>query len=282
MSRAFNLILSYTRGAHSPHLKARRTMHIPAYHAEHRTPVLEQFVRDNPLGVLTTAIRNPSYPFILSSHIPWVIDSAEITDTKYGKLRGHIARQNPQAKVIIESLYESATSDEGTTLEEDVLVLFNAPHHHYITAKFYKETKPETGKTVPTWDYEAVEVYGKARVWVDSKSEATGAFLAVQLADLTRHAETSIMGYGKEDSAPPWTINEAPDSYIALLKKNIIGIEIEITSMAGRWKMSQEKKKGDRDGIIEGINKLPSPIGKPMSDMLVCRAKEFDAKKAGN
>jgi transcriptional regulator len=255
-------------------------MHIPAHHAEHRTPILEQFVRDNPLGILTTAIKNPSYPFLLSSHIPWVIDSAEATSTKYGKLRGHIARQNPQAKVIIEAISESATPNEGTVLEDDVLILFNAPHHHYITAKFYTETKPETGKTVPTWDYEAVEVYGKARVWVDSKSEAYGTFLAQQLSDLTHHAETSIMGYGKGGSAQPWTIDEAPESYIAMLKKNIIGIEIEITSMGGRWKMSQEKKKGDRDGIIKGIGKMESPIGAPMSEMLAHRAKEFDAKKA--
>ncbi|KAF2796638.1 hypothetical protein K505DRAFT_323147 [Melanomma pulvis-pyrius CBS 109.77] len=253
-------------------------MHIPSFHAENRTPVLEKFVRDNPLGILTTAIKNPSFPFLQSSHIPWVIDSAEDSGTKYGKLRGHIARQNPQAKAIIEEVFEAP--GDSAVIENDVLILFNAPHHHYITAKFYKETKPETGKIVPTWDYEAVEVYGKAKVFVDTRSEIFGKFLTQQLSDLSHHAETSIMGYGTGDNAAPWTISEAPDSYIAMLKKNIIGIEIEITSMAGRFKMSQEKKKGDRDGIIEGIRKLPSPTGVPMSDMLANRAAEFDAKKA--
>ncbi|KAF2710784.1 putative transcriptional regulator [Pleomassaria siparia CBS 279.74] len=259
----------------------KRTMHIPPHHAEHRTPILEEFIRSNPLGILTTAIRSPSFPLLQSSHIPWVIDSAEQTGTAYGKLRGHIARQNPQSKAIIEAVSESTDDDhDPALLEEEVLILFNAPHHHYITAKFYKETKPETGKIVPTWDYEAVQVYGKAKVFVDARSEASGTFLARQLSDLTLHVETSIMGYddgsGDSDKEPPWTMAEAPESYVAMLKKNIIGIEVDITSMAGRWKMSQEKKKGDRDGIIDGIRNLESPIGVPMSEMLARRAAEFD------
>ena len=172
----------------------------------------------------------------------------------------------------------SSSPDDTRVLEEDVLVLFNAAHHHYITAKFYRETKPETGKTVPTWDYEAVQIYGRAKIYHDSRSEPFHAFLNQQLADLTHHAETSIMGYGG-DNAPPWKVTDAPESYIEIMKKNIIGIEIEITSMGGRWKMSQEKKKGDRDGVIEGIRKMDSPVAAPMAEMLEKRAREFDERK---
>lgn len=83
----------------------------------------------------------------------------EDSEAGLGRLRGHIARQNPQSKAIIEYLNAESsdvTSSPKTHLEEDVLVIFNGPVHHYVTPKFYTETKPTSGKVVPTWDYEAV------------------------------------------------------------------------------------------------------------------------------
>ncbi|KFY38650.1 hypothetical protein V494_04281 [Pseudogymnoascus sp. VKM F-4513 (FW-928)] len=263
-------------------------MHLPANNAEHRPPVLRKFIRDNPLGILTTAIRSSSYPFLQSSHIPWVVDGCdEDSGAGLGSLRGHIARQNPQSKAIIESLTpESSDTDipapPRTHLEEDVLVLFNGPVHHYLTPQFYTETKPATGKVVPTWDYEAVEVYGTARIYFDSRSEEFGNFLTQQLSDLSQHAETSIMGYGKDDKSHPWQVADAPSQYIDLLKKNIIGIEVEIKSMAGRFKLSQEKKKGDRDGVIKGFRGMGSAVGTQMADIIEQRAALFDAEKEGN
>jgi len=258
-------------------------MHLPAFHAELRPCVLRQFLRDNPLGILTTAIRTPSHPLIQSSHIPWVVDvDDDNSETELGKLRGHIARQNPQAKAIIESLTtESSDTSPKAYLEEDVLVLFNGPAHHYVTPKFYKETKPTSGKVVPTWDYEAVQVYGTAKVYFDTHSEEFDAFLLQQLSDLSQHAEVSIMGHGKGDKSEsrPWEVADAPSRYIDIMKKNIIGIEIKIKSMAGRFKMSQEKIKGDRDGVIQGFQNINSAIGTQMSEIVAQRAAQFDAQK---
>ncbi|KAI0104103.1 transcriptional regulator PAI 2-type [Nemania sp. FL0031] len=124
-------------------------MYLRGVHAESSIRVLRQLVRDHPLGVLTTAIRSKLAPFILSSHIPFLLDvEDENSEEELGVLRGHIARQNPQSKVLIEAAQASSASTPNV-LEEEVLVLFTAPAQHYVTPKFYKETKPTTGK-VPT------------------------------------------------------------------------------------------------------------------------------------
>jgi len=75
--------------------------------------------------------------------------------------------------------------------------------------------------------------------------------LQKQISDLSYHAETNVMGYSK-----PWGVNDAPDRYIELLRKNIIGIEVEITRLEGKYKMSQELGKGDREGVIKGFEEL--------------------------
>jgi transcriptional regulator len=258
-------------------------MHLKAANAEFRPPVLFQFIRENPLGILTTAIKSSSHPLLQSSHIPWVLDvEGEEGLTGLGRLRGHIARQNPQAKAIVESLTHDSSnipSSPWACLEDDVLVMFNGPVHHYITPQFYTDTKPSTGKVVPTWDYEAVQVYGTAKIYFDTSSEESRDFLTQQLSALSQHAETSVMGYGKDSKPEPWQVSDAPTGYIDIMRKNIIGIEIKIKSMAGRFKMSQEKPKGDRAGVIKGFQNLGSGVGTQMAAIMEQRAKEFDALK---
>jgi transcriptional regulator len=142
------------------------------------------------------------------------------------------------------------------------MILFNGPVHHYVTPKFYVETKPSTGKVVPTWDYSAVQVYGTATVFFDPASPDTGAFVARQIDDLSKQSEEKIFGYdGTHGANEPWSVNEAPESYVTLLKKAIIGIEIEIQSMGGKFKMSQELKEGDRAGVIAGFERLGTEVG---------------------
>lgn len=255
-------------------------MHLPSFNVEKRPEVLREFILQNPLGVLTTAIRSDTYPLLQSSHIPWIIDADfENCKTGLGRLRGHIARQNPQVKAIIDSFATSTASSTAPYLIDDVLVLFNGPVHHYVTPKFYRQTKPDTGKVVPTWDYEAVEVYGKAKVYFDTKSATFGAFLATQLHDLSEYMETSVMGYGKPNSIRSWKVSDAPERYIELLTKNIIGIEIEITSMAGRFKWSQEKPLVDRTGVIEGFRDMNRADSVQLAEKVAERAAIFDAEK---
>ncbi|KAJ4350537.1 hypothetical protein N0V95_004643 [Ascochyta clinopodiicola] len=256
-------------------------MYLRAIHAETSLVTLRQLIRSNPLGVLTTAISSKRYPFLLSSHVPWVLDvEDESSETELGTLRGHLARANPQSKTIIDNL-EDASKPSGSYLEEEVLVLFTAATHHYITPKFYTETKPDSGKVVPTWNYAAAQAYGKARIYFDSKSPETGAYLSQQIHDLSEHAEKSVMGYdGKEGRAGSWKVADAPEKYIELLQKAIIGIEIKLDRLEGKFKMSQESPKGDREGVIKGFEALGSETGNVMADLVKQRGELKDAEKS--
>uniref|UniRef100_A0A4E9EDW5 Transcriptional regulator n=1 Tax=Gibberella zeae TaxID=5518 RepID=A0A4E9EDW5_GIBZA len=254
-------------------------MYIKGPHAEPELPVLRKLIQDNPLGLITTAIPSPNYPFLQSSHIPFVLDiDDEEDETKLGKLRGHLARVNPQSKAMIENLTENPHLNN--IIEQDVIVIFNSPIQHYVTPKFYTETKPTTGKVVPTWNYAAAQVYGRARIFYDTKTDEAGQFLSKQISDLSRHAETSVMGFTGGDNPVDWKVSDAPDRFVELLKKSIIGIEIEITSMGGKFKMSQEMGMGDRQGVINGFSKLESETAKEMSKMVQVRSGLKEAKKA--
>jgi transcriptional regulator len=241
-------------------------MYLRAIHAEGQIPLLQQFIRDNPLGILTTAIKSPTHAFIQSSHIPFVLDtpspSTDDEALENGVLRGHIAKQNPQAKALMEALAEqNAAGNNSLELGDEVLILFNGPHHHYVTPKFYTETKPVSGKVVPTWNYSAVQAYGKISVFCNSKAEETGAFLQKQVEDLSRQSEHDIMGNTGGDRPSPWEVSDAPVNYVELLKKNIIGIEIRVERLQGKFKMSQEMSEGDRDGVVKGFEELGSEVG---------------------
>ncbi|KAK2625578.1 hypothetical protein QTJ16_004890 [Diplocarpon rosae] len=228
-------------------------MYLRPIHTDLHLPTLHAFILSNPLGILTTSLPSPSFHTIQSSHIPWVLDIPnEEGDTPPppGKLRGHLARANPQAKALV----EAATQTSSNTVQQEVMILFNGPAHHYVTPKFYVETKPDTGKVVPTWNYSAVQVYGTATMHFDTASPATDSFLATQIDDLSKQSEEAVFGHtGRDGAARPWIVDEAPVSYVKLLKKAIVGIEIEITDMAGKFEMSQELKEGDRQGVITGF-----------------------------
>lgn len=246
-------------------------------HVEKDLGVLHQLIRDNPLGLLTTAIESESHPFLQASHIPMVLDAP--SDTEPGVLRCHIARQNPQSKAMIEELTSGASPEgNGGFLEREVLVTFTVDHHHYVTPKFYVETKPDTGKVVPTWNYAAAQASGRAKVYFDSRAEETGAFLDSQLAALTRNSEADIMGYtGTQGQPEAWEVTDAPENYVNILKKNIIGIEIEVNRLVGKFKMSQEMSKGDREGVTDGFLGLKSETTQAVGKMVKERGELKDA-----
>jgi predicted FMN-binding regulatory protein PaiB len=171
---------------------------------------------------------------------------------------------------------DTARGKATSQLEDDVMILFNSPVHHYVTPKFYTETKPTTGKVVPTWNYAAVQAYGKAILYFDSQSVETTAFLTKQIDDLSHQSETEIMGY-----TSPWTTGESPASYVELLKKAIIGISVKITKLEGKFKMSQELKEGDREGAIKGFQNLGTPTGRDMAVLIEERGNGSHITRAG-
>ena len=258
-------------------------MYLRSVHAELDIPSLQKFIRENPLGVLITSLTSPNFSTLQCSHIPWIIDASS-DESKPGILRGHMARANPHAKAIVEAVKEHHPSNGP--LEQEVLILFNGPAHAYVTPKFYTETKPDTGKVVPTWNYSAVQVYGKAKIYYDTKDEGgaeTSGFLQKQINDLTDHSEADILSSMGGNTDVKWEVDDAPAPYVDILKKAILGLEIEITRLEGKYKMSQEMSEGDREGVAKGFESLGTENGLRISKTVEERgALKAAAKKAAS
>lgn len=256
-------------------------MYLRAAHADFDTVELLDFVRANPFGLIITALQSPNFPVIQCTHIPWVLDTDdENIETEFGRLRGHMAKQNPHSKALIEAVRQ--LSQTNGYLEQEVSVIFNGPAHSYVTPKFYVETKPATGKVVPTWNYSAVQVYGKAKILFDTQNEDTGLYLQKQVTDLSKQSEQTMMQARGEQNGRAWEVSDAPASYVELLKKNIIGIEIDIERIEGKNKMSQEMGKGDREGVVKGFESLKTENGFIIARKVEQRGEMKDAKTSAS
>ncbi|KAL5335398.1 transcriptional regulator PAI 2-type [Aspergillus crustosus] len=228
-------------------------MFIQSIYNDSTPDALFDFIEQNPLGIFTTGFPSDTHAHPQSSHIPWVLDRPSISASSdqdgpppSTKLRGHLARANPQAKAMIDSLASSSVASRST-LESQVMIIFNDPHHHYVPPKFYTETVSASGKVAGTWNYAAVQVYGRAKIYHDTKNQETHDFLTRQLYDLSDNSEKKIMGFtGENGREEPWNLDDVPRSYMDILKRAIVGIEIIVDRIDGKFKMSQKEPKGDR------------------------------------
>jgi len=193
-------------------------MYQPPHHVETDLGVLHSLIRAHPLGLLISA--TPEGP--VANALPFLLDEGVGPN---GRLRAHLARANPQWKLLAENP------------DMPVLVVFQGADS-YITPSWY-ETKRETGKVVPTWNYAIVQVRGKPRVIEDKE------WLAGQIAELTETHES--------DRAEPWQVTDAPEAFIAAQLKGIVGLEIDIADISGKWKVSQNRPVADRAGVAEGL-----------------------------
>ena len=137
----------------------------------------------------------------------------------------------------------------------ECLVVFQGPQH-YISPSLYP-TKQETGKVVPTWNYITVQAYGAPRVVDDA------VWLRQQIDDLTRQ---------EGPRAAPWHVTDAPETFIAAQVKGIIGLEIPIARLDGKWKVSQNRTAVDQQGVAAGLRGLGGDAD-AMADEVVARAK---------
>ena len=190
-------------------------MYLPKHFENADIATLHAFIREHPFAALVTQ----SADGLTANHIPFMLDS---TPAPYGTLRGHVARANP--------VWRSVSDD-------DVLVIFQGPNA-FISPSWYP-TKQKTGQVVPTWNYAVAHVYGRMTVhddpvWVRSHVEA--------LTHLHEHARPT-----------PWHVTDAPGDYIDRLVLGIVGIEIPIARVLGKWKVSQNRSDEDRRGVVEGL-----------------------------
>ena len=236
-------------------------MYLKEDYAEHDQEALFDLIEDHRLGVLTTAIESNTFPFLQSTHIPFVLDRKGGKWQK-GILRGHIARANPHAKQLV----QNHRSGESLFIPTNrVSIIFTHKTQAYVTPRFYKETKPLTGKVVPTWNYAAVEVRGSLRV------QESGEFIIKQVSDLTSDMEirsNQSKTNHRSQEYEGWKVSDAPERYIDLMTKAIVGIEIEIESIEGKFKMSQNKSGGDYIGVIEGFKSLNTQEATEMAELI--------------
>jgi len=191
-------------------------MYRPPAFREDRLDVLHGFIRAHPLAMLVSAGAGG----LMANPIPFLVDPAE---GEKGLLRAHLARANDQ----LAALRQGA----------EVMVLFQGPDA-YVTPSWYA-SKREHGKVVPTWNYVTVHAWGTPRVIDDE------AWLRQQIGDLTRSQET-----GREN---PWRVEDAPADFLAGQIRGIVGLEIPIAQIEGKWKVSQNRSAADRQGVIDGL-----------------------------
>jgi transcriptional regulator len=197
-------------------------MYCPAHFAEPRSEVLHALMRARPLATLVTL--GPDG--LDANHIPLLLDAAA---GEFGMLRGHVARANP--------LWRTLGADG------DVLAIFHGPQG-YVTPGWYP-SKAETGKAVPTWNYAVAHAHGRLRAIDDAD------WLRAQIAALTHQEETAC--------ARPWRVTDAPADYIEKMLGAVVGIEIEITRLAGKWKTSQNQPPRNRGGVVDGLRARGNP-----------------------
>lgn len=191
-------------------------MYIPPAFAETRLPVLHDAIRGAGLANLVTTGNGG----LFATPLPFLLDPDA---GPHGALLGHMARANPQWR----------TFDPAV----EALAIFSGPDG-YITPSWY-ETKRQTGKVVPTWNYVTVHAYGTLEVFED----------AGDLLD----AVTRLTERHENARAAPWAVDDAPADFIRAQLKGIVGLRLAITRIEGKWKMSQNRPAADREGVAAGL-----------------------------
>ncbi|WP_019867849.1 FMN-binding negative transcriptional regulator [Methylovulum miyakonense] len=192
-------------------------MYQPAQFVQPSLEAMHGLIRQQPLATLVTLANDG----LNANHIPLHLSDAPLP---FGTLRGHVARANP--------LWHDLDP------EPEVLAIFHGPNT-YISPSWYA-TKQETGKVVPTWNYTVVHAYGQLQV-VDDAS-----WLRSQLEALTNQHEAAF--------PEPWAVADAPHEFTEKLMEAIIGIELVITRLSGKWKVSQNQPPCNQASVAEGLS----------------------------
>ena len=167
---------------------------------------------------------------LIATHLPMVLEG--------GVLKGHIARANTQWREF--------------DPEVEALAIFQRADH-YISPNWYPE-KNETGEVVPTWAYAVVHVYGRLRLVEDAE------WMMGMLERLTDIHEAG--------SAAPWRVSDAPAEYIRGLLKRVIGVELTIGRMEGKWKLDQGESERSRVGVVKGLEAVGTPESLAMKGLV--------------
>lgn len=205
-------------------------MYTPALFREDRIEVLSDLMRQYPLATLVTVGAGG----IEANHAPLLYDPEP---APFGTLRGHLARANPQWRL--------------ERPEFGALAVFQGPQA-YVSPSFYP-SKKEHGKVVPTWNYAVVHAHATVTVHDDPE------WLRRLVTSLTEAQEAAF--------ANPWQVSDAPPGYIEGLLKAIVGIELRIHRLEGKWKASQNRPPEDRLGVVNELEASAKASDREMGEI---------------
>ncbi len=211
-------------------------MYLPTQFEETRLDVLYQLIHARPLGMLVTLGSDG----LNANHIPFEIDPAP---SPFGTLRGHVARANP--------VWRDFSKDV------QALIVFQGAQT-YITPNWYP-SKQETGKVVPTFNYIVVHAYGSLQP-IDDRD-----WLRDFVSKLTDRHESA--------QPQPWKMRDAPDSFIETQLGAIVGIEVPIAKLVGKWKVSQNRTALDQTGVVRGLRVAGDANAVEMAQVIEQRKK---------
>jgi transcriptional regulator len=206
-------------------------LYIPKFNEETRLEILHGLIQSQPFATLITMGSSG----LIATHLPMALSPGEGSPDI---LRGHVSRANPQWRDLDSSV--------------DALAIFAGPQH-YITPSWYPE-KFEDAKVVPTWNYAVVHAYGTVTTIEDP------AWLLTHLKSLTAQHEAAFPS--------PWAVTDVPEDYVASQIRGIVGIEIPIRRLEGKWKVSQNKSERTRKSIERGLEELGTPASLAMRQLV--------------
>ena len=200
-------------------------MYLPKHFEVTDPEILADLIEKYPLATLIGSIGDT----MEINHLPLMLSKDR------SRLFGHVAKANPLLKIAEQAV-------------PNLTAVFNGPNA-YITPSWYL-TKKETGKVVPTWNYAVVHAQGKISVIQDT------AWLHGHVTQMTNTHEPTYQSL--------WKVDDAPDEYIQMMLNAIVGIEIEITSLVGKFKLSQNRPAQDYEAVL---NELRASANQELQDM---------------
>jgi transcriptional regulator len=216
-------------------------VYLPPAFSETRTEVLIEHIERHEFGLLVSRGGDG----LIASQIPFLVERRD------GRLylQGHVARANPQAADLDGSGEEGEGPGAGG---REALAIFAGPHA-YVSPTWY-----EAGPAVPTWNYAAVHAYGAARTIADPD------WLRGLLQRLTERHEA-------REPAPPWRMEDLPEPYLRSMLNGIIGVEIAVSRLDGKFKLSQNRPAADRPRIIAALERRADPDSRAVARLMGAR-----------
>jgi transcriptional regulator len=212
-------------------------MYIPKHFEETDLKTLHRLIQSHPFATLVASGADG----LEVNHVPMLLSPAE---GEFGTLRCHVARANPVWKLFSGGI--------------DAVAVFQGPDA-YISPSWYP-SKREHGKAVPTWNYAVVHAHGRPRFIDDA---------AWLLAHVT---EMSVLQESRQ--AKPWKVADAPPDFIDSMVKAIVGIEMPVTKLSGKWKLSQNRPEVDKVAVIETLAARGDDASRAMAEWI----KQTDGK----